>query len=62
MDIALSIQKIVGINAPVLLDNAEALDSGNLKRILSGADCQMIVFAVSDSEDLKVETIKKEEK
>ncbi len=62
MDVALSIQKIVGINAPVLLDNAEALDSGNLKRILSGADCQMIVFAVSDSEELKVETIKKEEK
>lgn len=57
MDIALSIQKIVGINAPVLLDNAEALDSGNLKRILSGADCQMIVFAVSDSDKLEVEAI-----
>lgn len=57
MDIALSVQKIVGINAPVLLDNAEALDSGNLKRILSSADCQMIVFAVSDSDKLEVEAI-----
>lgn len=56
MDVALSIQKIVGINAPVLLDNAEALDSGNLKRILSGADCQMIVFAVSDADELAIET------
>ena len=57
MDVALSIQKIVGINAPVLLDNAEALDSGNLKRILSGEDCQMIVFSVSDSDKLEVEAI-----
>lgn len=57
MDVALSIQKIVGINAPVLLDNAEALDSGNLKRILSDAACQMIVFAVSDSDKLEVEAI-----
>ncbi len=56
-DVALSIQKIVGINAPVLLDNAEALDSRNLTRILSGSDCQMIVFAVSDSDKLEVGAI-----
>lgn len=54
--IAESVQKIVGINAPVLLDNSEVLDSGNLKRILDGADCQMIVFAVSDEKELKIAT------
>lgn len=55
LDICNSIQKITGINCPVFLDDAESLDSGNMKRCLEMMTCQMIILAVSDDAELKVE-------
>lgn len=55
LDICNSIQKITGINCPVFLDDAESLDSDNMKRCLEMMTCQMIILAVSDDVELKVE-------
>lgn len=54
LDICNSIQKITGINCPVFLDDAESLDSDNMKKCLEMMDCQMIVLAVSDDAELRV--------
>lgn len=55
VDIAISVQKIVGLNCPIILDDAESLDENNLKRILGDLDCQCIVLSVSSDTKLKVE-------
>lgn len=55
IDIATSIQKIVGINAPIILDNAESIDSVNMERILNDIDCQTILLSVSDDKALRIE-------
>lgn len=55
--IAESIQKIVGINAPVILDNCEALDTVNLQKVAENSDCQMIMFAVANIDHLVSEEI-----
>jgi hypothetical protein len=51
MIIALTIQKIVGIQCPVILDDGESLDSWRLPV----CDCQLIVMSRADNKELKVE-------
>lgn len=55
LDIAVSVQKIVGIEAPVILDNAEAIDSANMVRILNDIDCQAVLLSVSNDKALRIE-------
>lgn len=54
IDIAMSIQKILGLSCPIILDDAESLDENNLKRILGDLDCQCIVLSVNSNTKLKV--------
>jgi hypothetical protein len=56
IDIATSIQKITGIHAPIILDNAESLDSENLLRIMANVDGQAIILSVTDATCLCIET------
>lgn len=57
LDICNSIQKITGINCPVFLDDAESLDRENTNKCLEMMDCQMIILAVSDNAELRVEAV-----
>lgn len=50
MIIALSVQKIVGIQAPIILDDGESLDSWRLPN----CDSQLIVMNRTDDKELKI--------
>ena len=44
---------IIGVKAPVIVDNAEKVSMGNMPEI----DTQMILFSVSNDEDFRIEAI-----
>lgn len=50
IDVMDSIQKFYGLDYPIILDNAECLDSESMKQITT--DHQLILLAVSDDEEL----------
>lgn len=55
LDICNSIQKLEGINIPIFLDDAEALDTKSTLKALELVDCQVILLRVTDDEELKIE-------
>lgn len=54
IDICSSFQKIKGISMPIILDDAESLDSGNLKTVSEMVKSQLIALIVTDKK-LKIE-------
>ncbi len=57
VDICNNVQKLEGIDAPIILDDGESLDSDSLARVAGLTDRQLIIFKVSDSEKLEVTKI-----
>jgi DNA repair exonuclease SbcCD ATPase subunit len=53
IDICNAFQKKLGIIAPIIIDNAEQLDSDSISKI--NADSQLIMFRVTDDNELKIE-------
>ena len=53
LDIIRGLQKFFGQSYPVFLDNAESLSEQTTSRI--GMDCQLVMMAVSEDKELKVE-------
>ena len=53
IDICNAFQKKLGIIAPIIIDNAEQLDSDSISKIK--ADSQLIMFRVTDDNELKIE-------
>lgn len=51
LDIIQSLSKLYGVTAPIFIDNAESLNEFNVPDM----DAQMILLAVSDDKELKVE-------
>ncbi len=54
VDICNSIQKIVGISVPIILDDSESLDEQNQKKVAEMVDSQLIMLIVNDSEKLEI--------
>ena len=55
VDICQSVQDIAGISVPIWVDDCESLDSENQKKVSDMVRGQLIMLAVNDSEELKVE-------
>jgi hypothetical protein len=45
------LSEIIGVTAPVIIDNAEKVSAGNMPLL----DTQMIMLSVSNDEDFKIE-------
>lgn len=54
VDICNSIQKISGISAPIILDDAESLSQDNQNKVAEMVDSQLIMLIVNDSEKLEI--------
>ena len=54
MDICNTIQHLENFDLPVLLDDGEALDTGNLEKIAELTDRQVIVLRVTDDAELQI--------
>lgn len=54
VDICNSIQKIIGMSVPIILDDTESLDSNNQKKVAEMVDSQLIMLIVNDSEKLEI--------
>lgn len=57
VDIVNSIQKIEGLNVPIILDDVESLDDENIKKAVSLLNCQVIILKVTNDEKLRIEEI-----
>lgn len=55
LDICNSLQKIMGIECPIWMDDCENLDKDNRKKAADMVDGQLIMLVVSDEEELKME-------
>jgi DNA repair exonuclease SbcCD ATPase subunit len=54
VDICNSIQKIIGISVPIVLDDSESLSTDNQKKVAEMVDSQLIMLIVNDSEKLEI--------
>lgn len=57
IDICNTIQRLEGIDAPIILDDGESFDSYSMSKLSDLTDRQLIVLKVSDSEKLEVTKI-----
>lgn len=55
LDICNSLQKIMGIECPIWMDDCENLDKHNRRKAAEMVDGQLIMLVVSDEKELKVE-------
>lgn len=54
LDICDAIQRMEGVELPIVLDDGESLDSGNLIKVADITDKQVITLKVSDDTELKI--------
>lgn len=59
IDICQSLQKNLNVSYPLWLDDAEALDSTNRKRIAEMSNSQLIMLRVTDNKNLELDSIER---